>query len=81
MYSGPINPDNPDSNTVESIIATGENISFFNKNDALYCEIYRFNHHIDGWKYAVIFYDGTEPSDFTKLSSADFFANEMMAES
>ena len=81
MYSGPINLDNPDSNTVESIIATGEKISFLNKNDALYCEIYHFNHHIDGWKYAVIFYDGTEPSDFTKLSSAEYFANEMLAES
>lgn len=81
MYSGPINPDNADSNTVESIVATGERISFLNKGDALYCEIYRFNHYFDGWKYAVIFYDETPPSDFTDLSSAEYFANEMLAES
>ena len=31
----------------------------------------------DSYEYG----DGTEPSDFTKLSSAEFFANEMMAES
>jgi len=38
MYSGPINVDMSETNSVESIIATGEKISsYFDNNDVLVC--------------------------------------------
>ena len=79
MYSGPINIDMPETNSVESIIATGEKISsHYDSNEVLICEVFHFEHTLDGWKYAVIFYDGTPPSDFTKLSSAEYFVAETL---
>ena len=80
MYSGPINIDMPETNSVESIIASGEKISsYYDSNEVIICELFRFEHVLDGWKYAVIFYDGTEPSDFTKLSSAEHYIEETLA--
>lgn len=80
MYSGPINIDMPETNSVESIIASGEKISsYYDDNEVIICELFRFEHVLDGWKYAVIFYDGTEPSDFTKLSSAEHYIEETLA--
>lgn len=80
MYSGPVNLDMPETNSVESIIASGEKISsYYDDNEVIICELFRFEHVLDGWKYAVIFYDGTEPSDFTKLSSAEHYIEETLA--
>lgn len=80
MYSGPVNVDMPETNSVESIIASGEKISsYYDDNEVIICELFRFEHVLDGWKYAVIFYDGTEPSDFTKLSSAEHYIEETLA--
>jgi hypothetical protein len=75
MYSGPVNVDMPETNSVESIIATGEKISsYFDNNDVLVCEVFRFEHTVDGWKHAVIFYDGSYPCDFTDVDSAESYA-------
>jgi hypothetical protein len=75
MYSGPVNVDMPETNSVESIIATGEKISsYFDENDVLVCEVFRFEHTVDGWKHAVIFYDGSYPCDFTDVESAEDYA-------
>lgn len=77
MYSGPVNVDMPETNSVESIMETGERISsYYDANSVLVCEVFRFNHVLDGWKYAVIFYDGRVPSDFTDLSSAENYAED-----
>lgn len=77
MYSGPINVDMPETNSVESIMETGERISsYYDDNNVLVCEVFRFNHVIDGWKHAVIFYDGTPPCDFTELESAENYAED-----
>lgn len=75
MYSGPVNVDMSETNSVESIIATGEKISsYFDENDVLVCEVFRFEHTVDGWKHAVIFYDGSYPCDFTDVESAEDYA-------
>ena len=75
MYSGPINIDMPETNSVESIIATGEKISsHYDSNEVLICEVFHFEHTLDGWKYAVIFYDGSEPVDFTEVNKAEDYA-------
>jgi len=77
MYSGPINVNVPETNSVESIIDTGERISsHYDNNNTLLCEVFRFNHTLDGWKYAVIFYDGSEPCDFSDLQSAEDYAED-----
>ena len=77
MYIGPINSDNPDSNSVESIIETGIKISsFYDQNEVLVCDVFEFEHVSEGKKYAVIFYDGREPVDFTHLDSAETFAED-----
>lgn len=79
MYSGPINPTVPESNSVESIIETGVKITSHynaNANNELLCEVFRFNHNLEGDKYAVIFYDGSEPCDFTALEDADNYAED-----
>ena len=75
MYSGPVNVDMPETNSVESIIATGEKISsYYDDNEVLICEVFRFEHTLDGWKHAVIFYDGSSPVDFTDVESAEDYA-------
>ena len=77
MYSGPVNVDMPETNSVESIIATGEKISsFYDANQVLVCDVFRFEHVLDGWKHAVIFYDGRPPIDFTDLEAAETCAEE-----
>ena len=77
MYSGPVNLDMPETNSVESIIATGEKISsYYDDNEVLICEVFRFEHTLDGWKHAVIFYDGSYPCDFTDVESAESYAED-----
>jgi hypothetical protein len=77
MYTGPINSDNPNSNTVESIRESGVKISsYLNISEELICDLYRFEHVSDGLKYAVIFYDGREPVDFTHQQDAEDFAED-----
>jgi hypothetical protein len=77
MYSGPINLDMPETNSVESIIATGEKISsHYDSNEVLICEVFRFEHTLDGWKHAVIFYDGSYPVDFSDVESAEDYAED-----
>jgi hypothetical protein len=79
MYSGPVNVDMPETNSVESIIATGEKISsFYDANQVLVCDVFRFEHVLDGWKHAVIFYDGRPPIDFTDLESAETYAEDVV---
>lgn len=77
MYSGPVNVDMPETNSVESIIATGIKISsFYNSESVLVCDVFKFDHVLDGWKHAVIFYDGRPPVDFTDQESAENFAED-----
>ncbi len=77
MYSGPVNVDMPETNSVESIVATGEKISsYFDDNDVLICEVFRFEHTLEGWKYAVIFFDGSYPVDFSDIESAENYAED-----